>query len=136
MWSDSIAVLQKMGVEKASKDKECKDLKVELKKLDTKLLKDNQILATESTKQKERTALLAIQKETHQNIVTAAKDSNDTQPLAAAVQKMKSLEVLVAQSTEQVKKQQGVVNQTLLGKKSIEQNKENNWRCSTDHKEK
>jgi WD40 repeat protein len=39
MWKDSIAVLQKIGVEKASKDKECKELKVELKKLDAKLLK-------------------------------------------------------------------------------------------------
>ena len=107
MWSDSIAVLQKMGVEKASKDKECKDLKVELKKLDAKLLKDNQILSTESTKQKERTALLAIQKEAHQKIVADAKDSNYTQPLAAVVQKTKSLKALVGQSTEQVKKLQG-----------------------------
>ena len=122
MWSDSIAVLQKMGVEKASKDKECKDLKVELKKLDAKLLKDNQILSTDSSTQKERTALLAIQKEAHQKIVAASKDSNDTQPLAYSVQKTKSLEALVAQSAEQVKKQQGVVNQTLLSKKSIEQN--------------
>ena len=122
MWSDSIAVLQKMGVEKASKDKECKDLKVELIKLDAKLLKDNQILSTDSSTQKERTALLAIQKEAHQKIVAASKDSNDTQPLAYSVQKTKSLEALVAQSAEQVKKQQGVVNQTLLSKKSIEQN--------------
>jgi WD40 repeat protein len=122
MWKDSIAVLQKMGVEKASKDKEYKELKVKLKKLDAKLLKDNQILSTESSQQKERTALLAIQKEAHQKIVAAAKDSNDTQPLAASVQKTKSLEDLVEKSTEQVKKLQGVVNQTLLSKKSIEQN--------------
>ena len=122
MWRDSITVLQKMGEEKESRDKECKDLKVELKKLDTKLLKDNQILSTESSKQNEQTALLAIQKETHQKIVAAAKDSNDTQPLTASVQKTKSIEALLAQSTEQVKKQQGVVNQTLLSKKSIEQN--------------
>jgi hypothetical protein len=122
MWRDSNAVLQKMGVEKASKDKECKDLKVELKKLDAQLLKDNQKLSTESNMQKERAALLAIQKEAHQKIVTSAKDSNDTQPLAASVQKTKSIEALVAQSTEQVKKQQGVVNKALLNKKSIEQN--------------
>jgi len=89
MWRDSIAVLQKMGVEKASKDKECKDLKVELKKLD-ETVKDNQILSTESNKQKERAALLAIQKEAHQKIVAAAKDSNDTQPLPPPFRKRKA----------------------------------------------
>ena len=122
MWRDSIAVLQKMGVEKASKDKESKDLKVELKKLGVKLVKDNQILSTESNKQKERAALLAIQREAHQETIAAAKDSNDSQPLLASAQKTKSLEALLAQSTEKVKNQQGVINQTLLSKKSIEKN--------------
>ena len=122
MWKDSIAVLQQREMEKASRDKECKDLKVELEKLDAQLDKDTQILSTESNMQKERAALLAIQKEAHIKIVTSAKDSNNTQPLAASVQKTKSIEALVAQSTEQVKKQQGVVNKALLNKKSIEQN--------------
>ncbi len=121
MWKDSIALLKTKGVEKASKDKACKDLYIELKKLDAKLLKDSQILTTESNKQKERTALLAIQNKAHQKIVAAAKDSNDTQPLAASVQKTKNLEALVAQLTEQVTKQQGVVNETLKRKKTIEQ---------------
>ena len=82
MWRDSIAVLQKKGVEKASKDKKFKDLKIELKKLEVKLVKNNQILSTESNKQKERAALLAIQREAHQETIAAAKDSNDSQPLA------------------------------------------------------
>ncbi|MDA8824145.1 hypothetical protein N9N41_06570 [Opitutales bacterium] len=121
-WKDSITLLQKMEVEKASKDKVCKDLRLELNNLDAKLIKENQTLSIESNKQKERTALLALQKEAHQKIVAVAKDSNNTQPLVASVKKTKSLEALVAQSTEQVKKQQSVVNQTLLSKKPIEQN--------------
>ena len=121
-WKDSITLLQKIEVEKATKDKVCKDLRLELNKLDAKLIKENQTLTIESKKQKERTALLALQKEAHQKIVAVAKDSNNTQPLVASVKKTKSLEALVAQSTEQVKKQQSLVNQTLLSKKSIEQN--------------
>ncbi|MBT7650348.1 MAG: hypothetical protein HN553_05180 [Opitutae bacterium] len=121
-WKDSITLLQKMEVEKASKDKVCKDLRLELNNLGAKLIKENQTLTIESNKQKERTALLALQKEAHQKIVAVAKDSNNTQPLVASVKKTKSLEALVAQSTEQVKKQQSVVNQTLLSKKPIEQN--------------
>ena len=114
-------ILKKKAEDKSEKNKAYYILKADLKMAESQLLKDNQVLASESVQQKEQLALLTSQKEAHKKIFPSVKDSNKTQDYIASEQKIKKLETLVDQAIKKAQLQKGRVEQTLLSQKSIEQ---------------